>query len=318
MTATRRRDGGQRQPLPRRLLRAHATACFDSLGRLWRQPLGSLLSVGVIGLTLALPAALHTLVLNLGGATEGWEESLAITVMLDRASDDERAAALAAEIDGRDDVGSVQLIRRDEALAEFRAHSGLGEAIDLLPENPLPAVLVVVPPADATADAVRALRDALTALPEAGQVLLDDAWLNRLHALLDVMHTVVLLFAGALGLAVLIIVGNTIRLDVAARREEVEVLKLIGATERFIRRPFLYSGLWYGLIGGIVALVLVGVALLLVDAPVQQLSASYDADYRLRGLDATASLLVVAGGCALGWLGARLAVLRQLQGIEPS
>lgn len=319
MNARRESPGRLQRPgFLRRWAAAHSRACFDSLGRLWRQPLGSLLSALVIGLTLALPAALHTLVVNLGGASEQWEHSRAVTVMLKTETGDDRGRALADELAGGADVQAVRFIGRDEALAEFRAHSGLGDALALLPDNPLPAVLVVVPEAAATADAVRALAQRLAALPEADEALLDDAWLNRLHALLEVLSTTVLLFSIALGAAVLVIVGNTIRLDVAARREEIEVMKLVGAPDGFIRRPFLYAGLWYGLIGALLALVLVGVGLLVVEPAVQRLAASYDSDFALRGAGGRATGLVLVGGCVLGWVGARLAVLRQLRAIEPS
>lgn len=309
------RGTATRPPAARRWLAAHAQAAFDSLGRLWRQPLASLLSIAVLGITLALPAALHTLVGNLQALGAGWEQGARMSLLLDNDAGNSRLQALAGELRDRDDIASVRALTAEEALAEFEAHSGLGEAAALLPENPLPATLIVVPePAEVAA--LEALRGELAALPGVEEIVLDAQWLQRLAALLALIEQGVLLFAGALAAAVLVIVGNTIGLEVAARREEIEVLKLIGAPDAFIRRPFLYSGLWYGLIGGLVALLLVGVALMRLDGAVAQLAGTYASDFRLQGPDGSAVLAVLGAGCVLGWLGALAAVSRQLRRID--
>ncbi|WP_043764851.1 permease-like cell division protein FtsX [Algiphilus aromaticivorans] len=309
------RGSAPRPPAVRRWAAAHAQAAFDSLGRLWRRPLASLLSIAVLGITLALPAALHTLVANLQALGAGWEQGARMSLLLEADAGERRLDELAGELRDRGDIASVRALTAEEALAEFEAHSGLGEAAALLPENPLPATLIVVPePAEVAA--LEALHVELGALEGVDEVVLDAQWLQRLAALLQLIEQGVLLFAGALAAAVLVIVGNTIGLEVAARREEIEVMKLIGAPEGFIRRPFLYSGLWYGLIGGLVALLMVGIALMSLDGAVAQLAGTYASDFRLQGPDGGAVLGVLGGGCLLGWLGALAAVTRQLRGIE--
>lgn len=309
------RGGAPRPPAARRWAAAHLQAAFDSLGRLWRRPLASLLSIAVLGITLALPAALHTLVANLQALGVGWEQGARMSLLLESEAGEARLEALAAELRARSDIESVRTLTAEEALAEFEAHSGLGEAAALLPANPLPATLIIVPHAAEVA-AMETLRDELAALKGVDEVVLDAQWLQRLAALLQLVEKGVLLFAGALAAAVLVIVGNTIGLEVAARREEIEVMKLIGAPERFIRRPFLYSGFWYGLIGGLVALLLVGLALMSLDDAVARLAGTYASDFRLQGPEGRAVLGVLGAGCLLGWLGALAAVTRQLRDIE--
>ena len=312
------RRGGDRPPAHRRWLSAHGRACFEALGRLWRQPLGSLLSTAVLGITLALPTALHVLISNLGAVGSDWQHGARITVFV---RDDIADAALgewAAALRSRPDVHRVETLTRAQALAEFKAYSGLGEAVAMLPDNPLPATLIVTPATGLGTAGVEDLRLALEKQEATEEVLLDMQWLERLSALLRLLEQTVGLFALTLAAAVLVIVGNTIRLDVAARREEIEVMKLIGAPDRFIQRPFLYSGFWHGLIGGLLALVLVGVALLLLQTPVERLASSYGSDFTLTGPGAPAVLAVLLGGCTLGLLGAWGAVLRQLRTVEPA
>lgn len=314
MTRTRT----DRPPAHKRWLTAHARACFDALGRLWRQPMASVLSTAVLGITLALPTALNVLVSNLGTLGTNWQYGARITVFVHDSVSDSDLRALADTLRARDDVTTVESLTREQALAEFKTYSGLGDAVSMLPDNPLPATLIVTPAASADEQAIQALRQALAQRPESQDVLLDMQWLERLSALLDLMEKAVWLFALTLAAAVLVIVGNTIRLDVASRREEIEVMKLIGAPDSFIRRPFLYSGFWYGLIGGLVALVLVGVALIVMQTPVDRLSSSYGSDFALTGPDASAVAAVLVGGCTLGLLGAWIAVLRQLRAVEPA
>lgn len=307
-----------RPPAHKRWLTAHGRACFDALGRLWRQPMASVLSTAVLGITLALPTALNVLVSNLGAAGSDWQHGARITVFLGDSVSEAELKQLADTLRARQDVSAVESLTRQQALAEFKTYSGLGEAVSMLPENPLPATLIVTPAAGADEQAVQALRDSLEQRPESQDVLLDMQWLERLSALLDLLEKAVWLFALTLAAAVLVIVGNTIRLDVAARREEIEVMKLIGAPDSFIRRPFLYSGFWHGLIGGLIALVLVGVALLIMQPAVDRLSSSYGSDFTLSGPDLSAVAAVLVGGCTLGFLGAWTAVLRQLRSVEPA
>jgi cell division transport system permease protein len=210
------------------------------------------------------------------------------------------------------------LVSPDEGLAEFRALSGLGEALSALPDNPLPWVVKVrpAPPYD-TATAVEDLAGALRGMDQVELVEADAAWVRRLHAILDALRSLVLLIAVALGAGVLAIIGNTIRLEIDGRRAEIEVTKLVGGSNAFVRRPFLYSGFWHGLAGGLLAVGLVLVALAVLDAPIARLAAAYGGSFTLIGLAPRELLAVIGGGAALGLLGAGLAASYHLRRIEP-
>jgi cell division transport system permease protein len=229
---------------------------------------------------------------------------------------EEAAGRAARAIEQRDDVAGVTVIDREAALAEFRAHSGFGEALDALDANPLPFTLVVHPASGIETD-VEALAAAVAGLPEAELVQVDTAWVTRLRAMLALADRLVDFATVLLGLAVAIVVGNTIRLEINNRSVEIEVTKLVGGTDGFIRRPFLYLGLWYGLAGAALALAVVGIGLLLLGPPVRALAGLYGSDFALGGLSLTESGLLLGGGAFLGWAGAGLAAARHLRAIEP-
>ncbi len=307
---------------PRRLrLRAwlaeHRDAAAGSLRRLAREPLSSLMTLAVIGIALALPAGLHVLLANAQAVTGGWRGEARISLFLERGVDPARARALRRELAARPGVRAVELVTPEQALAEFRRLSGFGEALDALDENPLPATLVVTPAAS-DPEALVALAARLRALPEVEAAQLDLEWVRRLHAILALARRGVAVVAALLAAAVLLVVGNTIRLEIQNRREEIVVAKLIGATDGFIRRPFLYSGLWHGLLGAALAWLLVEGALALLAGPAARLAELYASAWRPAGLGAAASLALLAGGAALGLAGAWLAVARHLREIEPA
>jgi cell division transport system permease protein len=298
---------------------AHALAARDSLARIGRAPLAVGLTVLVIGIALALPAGLHLVVQNLRGVAGAWEGAARISVFMRAAGGDAAGAKLAAALRKRADLVQVELITSAQALAEFERSSGFGAALELLPDNPLPAVVVVTPaPSASDPAAVEALRAELEAAPGVDLVQLDAQWLARLQAILDIVRRAVLLLAALFSLAVVIVIGNTIRLDIQNRREEIEVAKLIGATDAWIRRPFLYEGLWYGGLGGLMALALLGAALWVMHEPVAQLAGLYGSERGLQGVDLAAVLAVLACGAGLGWAGSWLAVSRHLAEIEPT
>jgi cell division transport system permease protein len=211
----------------------------------------------------------------------------------------------------------TEYVSREQALAEFRELSGFGEALDLLSENPLPALVLVTPQRELGQAQINALVESLARLPEVEQAKLDQKWLERLYALLEIARRLVWMIAGLLGLAVIVVVGNTIRLDIENRREEIEVMKLIGAPDGFIRRPFLYSGFWYGLLGGVLGFIFVWAALLSIIGPTRQLALLYQSGFTLSGLSFSGTVAMLAAGIALGWLGAFWTVARHLSRIEP-
>lgn len=301
----------------RRYLELHLQNFVGAIGRLTRQPLASLLTVLVIAIAIALPAGLRVLVSNASLLSGTWADAADFSVYLKLDIGDARAAELAAEIERREDVRNVELIDRKAALASFRTESGLGAVLDALEENPLPNTLVVSPASGIDAD-VETLARELGALPEADVVQLDTAWVARLRAMLTLAARIVDIASVLLGLAVAIVVGNTIRLEIENRKVEIEVTKLVGGTDAFIRRPFLYLGLCYGLFGAVIATGLIGLTLWLIAAPVAALADLYGSGFRLAGLSLADIGVLLGGGALLGWAGAALATARHLRAIEPT
>ncbi len=276
----------------------HAQVLIGSLGRIVQQPLAAMMTMGVIAVALALPLFLSLLLQNARSATGNWNEAYDLSVYMDKKAGAARAQALARQLRQRGDVASVRLITAEQALAEFRSGSGFGAALDALDDNPLPDTLVVTPTLGAsTPQGTESLKGAIAAMSGVQTVQIDTEWVKRLHAMLDLLRRVVLLTGGLLGLGIVLIVSNTIRLDILNRRPEIEVMKLVGASDGFTRRPFLYTGVWYGLGGGVLALMLVAVASVVLARPVAQLAFLYGSTFSLQGLK------VLTGAARVGALG---------------
>ena len=297
----------------------HAQVLVGSLGRLALQPLAAFMTMAVIGVALALPLLLNVFLQNARTAGGNLNDAFDLSVYLDKKADAGRAQALAKQVRLRGDVAAVRVISAEQALSEFRSGSGFGKALDALKDNPLPDTLVVTPTLDAgTPRGTESLRAALAAMPDVQIVQLDTDWIKRLHAILDVIRHAVMLTGALLGVGVVLIVSNTIRLDILNRRAEIEVMKLVGASDGFTRRPFLYSGLWYGLGGGLMAVILVSLGTLFLDQPVAHLALLYGSGFRLEGLSLVSMLEVLAAAAALAWAGSWLAVRRHIRAIEPA
>jgi cell division transport system permease protein len=280
-------------------LRHHAHSLVSSLGRALRRPWATLLTIGVMAVALALPLGLWAVLDNISRFGGELQQSREITVFLKPELGLDRAQALAAGLRGRNDVAGVKVKTPAEGLEELRERGGLGEAIDALGDNPLPSVLVVTPRGDETA-----LAESLSALPEADQVQRDAQWRKRLDGWLRFGGRVVWVLGLLLGLGALLVVGNTVRLDIQSRREEIGVLQLLGASDGFIRRPFLYLGVWYGLAAGALALGLLTLAAWALSAPLADLAATYGSRFALAGFAPPVLAGVVVGAALLGWLGA--------------
>jgi cell division transport system permease protein len=301
----------------RRYLDLHVQNLIGALRRLAGQPFASLMTLLVIAIALALPAGLRVLVSNLGSVSASWQNAADFTAYLKMEVAPDRARALAREIEARDDVAQVRLVDRATALAEFRERSGLGAALAELDGNPLPDALVIRPASGLDSD-VAAAAAAIRALPEVDLVQVDTAWVARLRAILALAGRVVNVATVLLAIAVTMVVGNTIRLEINQRRVEIEVTKLVGGTDGFIRRPFLYLGLCYGLGGAVLAAGLIAATLVLLAAPVRTLAGLYGSDFELAGLPLGELGMLVGGGALLGWAGAGLATARHLRAIEPT
>ena len=315
-----RRPERSAPPVPRfslpALLRAHQDAAVDSLARLLREGGASLLTALVIGIALALPLCFFLLLQNLQQIGAGVGDGARLSLFLQQGLEPARVEEVRRSLTGRNDLESVELISAEQALSEFRANSGFGEALEGLEENPLPAVLVVTPAQRAEAS-LQALQRDLQALPEVEQAQLDLQWVRRLQAILDLARRLTLGLAGLLGLGVMLAVGNTVRLVIEGRRDEIRVVKLVGGTDAYVARPFLYAGFWYGAGGGFAAWAVVQLGLLLLAGPAARLAGLYGGAFVPAGPGVSGFLLILLGGGLLGWMGAWLSVLRHLRAIEP-
>ncbi|MDH3310985.1 MAG: permease-like cell division protein FtsX [Gammaproteobacteria bacterium] len=296
----------------------HAQVFFYTLGQLSRTPVASFLTVAVIGITLALPAGLYVALENVQRLARGWEDNGQISLFLKQDLSDADIEKLSGKIRKLPAVSWVDYISRQAALAEFKKLSGFGDALGSLDRNPLPPVLIVHPAGSHTRpDALQSLLKDLRRYSEVELAQLDLEWVRRLYAMLDLAKQGVLILTAGLAVAVLLIIGNTIRLAVLNRRDEIEIIKLIGGTNTFIRRPFLYSGAIQGFLGAIMAWLLVGLGLLILSGPVHRLASLYGSLFVVENMGFLATLALIGTGGLLGWLGSRLAVGRHLQAIEP-
>lgn len=296
----------------------HLQVALSSLGRLVRAPVSSLMTTAVIGIALALPTGLHLLLSNAQALSGNWDGAATVSLFIRQKTTDQQLNQLLERLRQRSSIAGVRLISREQALDEFRLLSGFAAALEALEENPLPAVIVVEPqPAHSTPLAAEALLAQLKQLPEVDFAQIDLQWVKRFHGITEIARRAVLLLVSLLGMAVLLIVINTIRLEIQNRHAEIEISKLIGATDAFIRRPFLYSGIWYGLCGGLVAWLLVALSLWLLDAPVARLAGLYNSSFDLQGMDFSTFSLLLGGSTLLGLAGSWVAVGRHLSAIEP-
>ena len=291
----------------------HLYSVVSSLGRAVRRPWATLLTVGVMAVAFALPLGLWLALQNVGHFAGDVQQSREIDLFLTPETPVARAQALAETLRARDDVASVELRTPDQGLAEFRQRSGLADSLDLLDGNPLPALLVVVPEGDEAR-----LVAALEALPETDLLQHDAAWRERLTGWMGFGERLTWVLAALFGLGALLVVGNTVRLDIQSRREEIGVLQLLGASDGFIRRPFVYLGAWYGLAAGALALGLMTLAALALRDPLAALARSYGSPFVLSGLDPLGAALVVLAATIVGWLGAWLVTGHFLRQTRPT
>lgn len=296
----------------------HIQQALASVGELWRMPFSSMLTMAVLGVSLALPTTLHLLLKNSEQLQGTWESASEITLFLTEGLSDSDSRKVINRISLYPEVASVRHITSEQALEEFKQLSGFGEALEYLDKNPLPALLVVIPTSKfSSPDGARLLLDKLQQQPEVEFGKLDVIWLEKLSAIIALLEDAVWALGVLLVLAVMLVIGNTIRLSILNRRDEIEVLKLVGATDDFIRRPFLYSGIWYGIIGGLIAWVCVSLMLWWMEGALAKLVSQLGSDFGLAGLNLAEFLWLIFGGASLGWLGAYGSVTRHVRAIEP-
>lgn len=292
----------------------HRESAADSLARLLARPLGSLLTCLVIGIALALPTAFAVGLDNLRQLSEAWEGPVRISLFLAESVSTEDARALHGELLDTPPVAEVEFLSREAALEEFRQLSGFADVLDSLEDNPLPHLLLVAPVVSVDAEGLRAT---LAADPRVAEAVVDSAWLARLQQLTALGRRVVWSLGGLLLLGVVLILGNTLRLAIESRRDEILVVKLMGGSDAFVRRPFLYTGLWYGVGGGLCAILLVAAAFAVLGPVANQLTALYGSELRWVGPGLMAGLNLIVLGGVLGLAGAWLAVSSHLDEIQP-
>jgi cell division transport system permease protein len=298
-------------------LSRHARNCVSALGRISRQPLASCLTVAVIGIALAMPMTLNVIVKNGQSIAGDWEDIRDFSVYLSPGTAIDAAVELRNQLERLAAIESVRLIPADDALKEFESDAMFSEFIAALDDNPLPHTIVIRPAANESSESLAALEKDLLGRANVDLVKLDTEWVRRLTAFLDLARRGVIIASILLVGAVIVIIGNTIRLDIQNRRAEIEVSKLLGASDAFVRQPFLYSGFWYGALGAIFALFLLSISLVLLSGPIERLSSLYGSRFELSGVDGATALTIVLGGLLTGLGGAWMAVARHLSDIQP-
>jgi cell division transport system permease protein len=296
----------------------HAQALFSSLGRLFNTPFSSAMTIGVLAIAISLASGFYLIVANLQQLTVGLEASNQISLFLRDEVSEAHAKKYAEELKKNPDIADTTLIGNKQALAEFRKFSGFGEAVDLLEKNPLPIVIQVLPKnALIDKDKSSALLEKFKKSPEVDFAQMDMAWVQRLQGIVATARLAAILIAMLLGAAVFFIAGNTIRLEIHNRRDEIIIAKLVGATNGFIQRPFLYTGFWIGLLSGIMAWFLVTLMLLILRGSVENLSGLYEGGFHLMFFSYLETVQLLSACSLLAVFGAWLVLHFQIKQLQP-
>jgi len=295
----------------------HLQSMIFSLGKIYQAPATTIMTVAVIGITLSLPGGFYLFLKNIDAMSGDFRSSSQISLYLDLDVSEKRARVVEKDIGSMAQVESTRFISRDQSLEEFRQDSGFGKSIDTLSSNPLPHTIVVEPVAADTFE-IRNLVNKLQAMPEVEIAKLDTEWLERLYTIIEIAKRSVTIITVLFSCAVLLIIGNTIRLDIQNRYQEIIVTKLIGATDAFIRRPFLYGGVWYGLLGGFFSWLIVEIGYLAISGPLERLNLLYQSEMTLITFSFHDFIILITSSTLLGLAGSWIAVARHLNQIEPS
>jgi cell division transport system permease protein len=313
---------GQRDSLLRRLLTLpirHIQQAVGSLGDLWRTPFTSVMTVFVLGISLALPATLHLFVKNAQQVSEQWDSASQITLFLKLSINDKSAQNLVKRLKLYPEVSDVHYISAKKALKEFKILSGFGRSLEYLETNPLPATVLVTPTKRSSqSDAANELLAKLTQEREVDQGKLDLEWLTRLEAMANLVKDIVTGVALLLCVSVVLIVGNTIRLAILSQQDAIAIMKLVGATDSFIQRPFLYSGVWYGIFGGVLSWLAVSLLAHYLTSAIGKLADLYQSDFQLQGLAFSETLMLIAFAVLLSLTGSYISVRKHIRAIEPN
>ncbi len=289
-----------------------------SLGEMWRTPAASLMTIAVLGLSLTLPSTLYLVVKNVQTVSVGFENAAEISLFVREKTTEQQTQSLVKRLALYPEVESVSFISRTDALEEFKQVSGFAKALDYLDSNPLPDVVLVTPVSKYRKP--EAARELLRKLEDEREVAfgkLDIEWLERLNALLNLLKESVITIAMLLLTSVILIIGNTIRLSIMDKKEEIQVMKLVGATNGFIQAPFLWTGIWYGIVGGFFSFICIMLMMWWLESAVEQVTTIYKSDFMLIGLSGQELLILLVLAVVLGLLGSFLSVNRYIKAIEP-
>ncbi|WP_159567028.1 permease-like cell division protein FtsX [Budvicia diplopodorum] len=290
----------------------------NTLLDMMRQPLATFLTVMVIAISITLPSLCYLVWKNVNHAASEWYPTPQVTVYIDKKVSDEGAIALVDQLKILDGVETVNYISRDNALSEFREWSGFGSALDMLNDNPLPALAIVTPKADFLgSDKLIALREAIRNIQGISDVKTDDSWFSRLSALTKLVGNISATIAVLMVIAVFLVIGNSVRLNIFSRRETISIMKLIGATDGFILRPFLNGGLLLGVLGAVLSLIMSQALVWRLDASVTETAKVFGTLFSITGLSWDESLLVLVISAMIGWIAAWLATVRHLRQFTP-
>jgi cell division transport system permease protein len=297
----------------------HQKVAKSTFLHLVHQPFTSAFTCFVIGIALVLPALLSVLLANIENINQHWDGSPQITLLLKKGLPSLDAGVLAESISKKQSVSSSLFVDNEQALTDFKKRFEFTDAIEFLDENPLPhAIIVRLSPSLTAISDIEQLRDSLLSLPEVETAILDAAWVQRLQSITHLVERAVWVIAIMLSLTVVLVLGNTIRLAIENRKEEIIVVKLVGGTDGFVRRPFLYMGIFLGLGSSLIAWCLIHWVIYLLNEPIEALALSYQFEFSLSGLTFLSTLFLLIFGLSLGWISAWLAVRRHLDEIEPS
>lgn len=295
----------------------HQLVAVQTLLKILSKPAASLLTLLVIAIALTLPGALWMTLDNLQQLSGRFEESGRMSLYLKKQTSKADGRALAETLNAWPQVKRAQFISAEQALEEFKQYSGLEDALTFLDDNPLPAIIVVEPPLATPKEELAQLINELKELKSVKHLQVDMAWVEKLLSMLALGERIVLVLGSLLSLAIFLVVGNTIRLAIAARVDEIRVVKLVGGTTAYVRRPFLYTGLWYGLLGGLLSWVLLALCWAFVNGPVEALAELYGASFTLKPLAVNAAMILLITAMLLSLIGAWWSVSRHIHEIEP-
>lgn len=294
----------------------HRQALANTLARMGKTPFATLFALIAIGVALSLPAVLYVLLGNLNRLAEHLPGQPEISVFMQPDTNNADIAAMRKRLQESSGLRHFRFVPRADALAELSRQTGISDLAAGLSDNPLPDAWVLTP-AQGDPRTIARIASELRGWPKVAQVQNDNVWAQRLNALLGLGSDLVWILVLLLGAALVAVSGNTIRLQILTRRDEIEVSRLIGATDRYIRRPFLYFGIVQGLLGGVIAWAMVSASVYTLERPAAKLAVLYGSAFQLRGLELVDTLILLTSAAALGGLGAYLAVSRSLRIIEP-